>query len=557
MRNSYSATCAGVLSAAVLLAAGCGGGTSNSAPMPSPAPAPAPAPPPPPPTLDPQYLASAPSPFAANCDGVPPVGTLYVNAEVEPSLALNPQNPRNLVASWQEDRWSSGGSRGIVVGVSLDGGTTWTQRALPFSRCGGGTPANGGDYARVSNAWMATAPNGNAYIAALAFTGGVLQAGSTSAVLASRSTDGGVTWGSTTTLIRDTDNAFSDKVAITADPVTPHFVYAVWDRLVTLNAGPTYLARSRDDGATWETARPIYDPGTNNQTISNALVVLPNGTLITFFVNVVGGANNSFTSSLALIRSSDNGATWSNPPIKIADNFSVGTRDPDTGNAVRDSSLVPDIAVGPGGSLVIVWQDARFSGGARDAIAVSISNDGGFTWSAPAQASTSTTVAAFTPNVRVRSDGLIGISYFDFRPNTADRNTLPTDFWLTRSRDGQHWQENQVTGPFDMLLAPVSNTDAKGYFLGDYQSLIVSGTTFVPMYARTTNDANNRTDIYAAPAVSVTTQDFTTSAQEHAVGVSPQEAARAFRAAPQWQRDVSDNIARTLQARRMRGQRAE
>src|SRR5262249_21909078 len=151
---------------------------------------------------------------------------------------------------------------------------------------------------------------------------------------------------------------------------------------------------------------PIYDPGINNQTISNALVVLPNGTLITFFLNIVGGANNSFTSSLALIRSSDNGTTWSTPPVKIADNLSIGTRDPETGTAVRDSSLIPDIAVGPGGILVVTWQDARFSSGARDAIAVSMSNDGGLTWSAPAQASTSTTVAAFTPNIRVRSDGL-------------------------------------------------------------------------------------------------------------------------------------------------------
>src|SRR5262249_10911638 len=40
---------------------------------------------------DPQARVSAGSPFAAGCDGVPADGTLYVNAEVEPMLAVNPK----------------------------------------------------------------------------------------------------------------------------------------------------------------------------------------------------------------------------------------------------------------------------------------------------------------------------------------------------------------------------------------------------------------------------------------------------------------------------------
>ncbi len=369
----------GSLLGAALLVGGCGGGSSNSpvappAPAPAPTPPPPPPAPPPPPTLDPQYRASAPTPFVAGCDQVAAVGQLYVNAEVEPSLVINPANTRNFIASWQEDRWASGGARGIVVGSSSDGGVTWTQNALPFTRCGGGTPANGGDYERASNAWMSISTGGIAFVATLAFDGAVLQPGSVSAVLASRSTDDGVTFGPVSTLIRDGATAFNDKVAITADLVTPHFVYAVWDRL-TANTGPTMFTRSEDDGQHWDVARPIYDPGINNQTISNAIVVLPNGTLVNLFVDITGGANDSFTSALAVIRSSDNGASWSTP-IKVADNLSVGTRDPDTGAAVRDSSLVPAIEVGPGGVLYVLWQDARFSAGARDAIVLSRSTDG-------------------------------------------------------------------------------------------------------------------------------------------------------------------------------------
>jgi hypothetical protein len=538
------------LVAAALLLAGCGGGSSNSSAMMQPPPPASPPPPPPPPTIDPQYLASAHSPFAAGCEGVASPGTLFPNAEIEPSLAVNPQNTRNLVASWQEDRWSTGGSRGIVVGASSDGGASWLPQALPLTRCGGGTPANGGDYERASNVWVATSPSGTAFVAALAFTGPGLQPGSISAVVASRSTDGGATWSATATLIRDTDGSFNDKVAVTADPVTPHFVYAVWDRLTTTNTGTTWFVRSVDDGASWQAARAIYDPGPNNQTINNILVVLPNGTLIVFYVEIDTAANGALSTYFSLIRSTDNGATWSSP-VKVADDLSVGTRDPDTGQPVRDASILPEIAVGPGGSLFVVWQDARFSGGVRDGIALTRSDDGGLAWSAPVRVNANGAVAAFVPSVNVRADGTIGVAYFDFRANTADRNTLLTDYWLARSANGTVWQETQIAVAFDLAIAPTSTaTTPEGFFLGDYQGLVSIGTTFVPLFARTNSgDPANRTDVFAAPAVSATAAATAAGASSMSVATRP-DALEMYRESPQWQRAAQDNIARALRARR-------
>src|SRR5215468_167276 len=118
-----------------------------------------------------QVRVSSTSPFAPGCDGVPLTGTLYSNAEVEPMIAINQRNPKNIVGVWQQDRWSSGGAEGLMTGTSFDGGQTWSLSAPAFSRCTGGNANNGGDYPRASDPWVSIGPDGNVYQAAIAFSG--------------------------------------------------------------------------------------------------------------------------------------------------------------------------------------------------------------------------------------------------------------------------------------------------------------------------------------------------------------------------------------------------
>jgi hypothetical protein len=447
------------------------------------------------PAPDPQFRVSAASPFSAGCDGVPAGGTVFANAEVEPTVAINPHDTTNIVAAWQQDRWSNGGARGIVAGVSHDGGKTWVQQPMPFSRCGGGTPGNGGDYERATDTWLSAAPNGTLHQVALGFS----NTAPVSAILASRSTDGGATWSATRTLIRDTGDFFNDKCSVTADPVSPHYVYAVWDRTIGQNRGPTEFARSVDDGVSWETARAIYDPGLNRQTIGNEIVVLPDGTLVNLLVELGLAANGSVTSALlGVIRSGDHGATWS-ARVQVAQLLTVGTTDPHTGAFVRDGSIVPQMAVAPDGTLYVVWQDSRFSSGARDGIALAHSGDGGLTWSAPVQVNGSSAVPAFTPNVAVRADATIGVTWFDFRP-VSSATTLLTQQWLARSGNASAWSETAIGAPFDMLLAPTSGGSST-YFIGDYHGLATVGNLFVPLYVQTVANVANHTDVFIAPQV--------------------------------------------------------
>lgn len=95
-------------------------------------------------------------------------------------------------------------------------------------------------------------------------------------------------------------------------------------------------------------------------------------------------------------------------------------------------------------------------------------------------------VEAFTPAIRVATDGTIGVTYYDFRNNTSDPSTLPTDYFIVHchpsasiscTNPGDWASETQLTSsPFDMRKAPV----ARGFFVGDYEALAVAGTEFRP-----------------------------------------------------------------------------
>jgi hypothetical protein len=462
--------------------------------------------------VGPAVLASGPSPFAGCTVGqMFPTSVVYPNTEVEPFVAVNPTNPNNIIGVFQQDRWNDGGARGLVASRSTNGGTGWAESFAAFSACAGGTGPNA--YERASDPWVTFDPAGNAYQISLS----VSDQQETSAILVSKSTDGGATWGPPTTLIRDTSGLhFNDKESITADPTRPGYVYAVWDRGAFPGEqrsavsearsfafrGQPIFARTTDGGAHW--SRPVAMSNQNMFTIGHQIAVLPDGTLVDAFIDFRGSGlqpspNQAFQ---AVMISRDAGLHWSQP-IKIS-NYVFPSPcgpelvcDPDTGEPVRAGTHIPDIAVDPTtGYVYVVWADARFSGGARPDIVLSRSTDGGRSWSTPVKVNqTPVPAAAFNATVEVSEDGTVGVLYYDFRGNTAAPG-LPTDVFLAHSHDGgATWSEQHLDGPFDMENAPF----ARGYFLGDYHGLTAIGSDFLAFFSVSTV-ADNSADVVAVRA---------------------------------------------------------
>ena len=449
---------------------------------------------------------SGASPFTAGCSLAGQTGTNYPNSEVEPYVEVNPANGDNLIGAWQQDRWSDGGSRGNVVGASLDNGASWQiVGQTKNSICSGGTASNGGGYQRASDPWVTISPNGNAYLMSLSIDQDPTSAfgSNPDAMLVSKSTNGGLTWSDPITLIRDTNpNRLNDKNSMTADPNDSKYVYAIWDRLesppsgntnpnagenATAYRGPTLFTRTTNAGNSWEEPRIIFDPGTQQQTIGNQIVVRPQGELVNVF-NLIQNTRKKATRgyNVSVIRSEDKGETWSKP-IRFERMVNPGVSDPDDGDPVRTGDIIPDAAVDPNsGQLYAVWQDKRFDDGQHDSIALSTSTDGGLTWTPAVKVNRTPTnipsgnQQAFTPAVDVAEDGTVSVTYYDFRNNTADPDTLPTDYFVVHCDAGSDCSEAANYGDevrltdtsFDMGKAPV----ARGYFTGDYEGLAATGS---------------------------------------------------------------------------------
>jgi hypothetical protein len=277
----------------------------------------------------PPVVASGSSPFllctADNAAVQQQFSTLYPNAEPEMRSDINPTNPLNLVGMYQQDRWNNGGARGLVASWTKDGGATWHPVVVPgISKCSGGI------YDRASDPWLSFAPNGDLYAISLSFD--VFD--THNAIIVNKSTNGGESWGPPLEVTADNTNGL-DKQPITADPYNANRVYAVWDRFLSppgINASDqgkihaqsyvqqAWLSRTTSGGAGWEPPRVLFNPGTHAGTIGSIIVVLPNAThdLIDGFILFADHKSKIRGSQIAVVRSTDHGATWSQNPIIVA-----------------------------------------------------------------------------------------------------------------------------------------------------------------------------------------------------------------------------------------------
>jgi hypothetical protein len=415
------------------------------------------------------------------------------DTQAEPSIAVNPQNPLNVVAAYQEGRRANGGDATNGFATSFDGGATWTSGELPKLTTQI-TPT--GSFERASDAVVAFGPDNVVYANSLVFDQDTSN-GLRSGMAVNVSKDGGRTWSDPVVFQDDQLGGLNDKNWIVVDQsdAPGHHkgrVYVVWDRVAPVVY--QYCDANCDNVNNWlptfATLSPLVFPG---QGIGAYPVIMANGGLgIVMSTTTEGIPTNTGADepevdaqNQVFISAPTAGQTPYPAPLQFLPPVQIAADKSNPTPAQRASDGLPAAAVDPSrGTLYAVWDDGRFrTDGANDAV-ISRSTDSGQTWSSPARVNPGPKtdhVNHYNVTIAVGEDGKV---YVDYRQR--DQSAPGPLFTPTIETYHQQSSDGGRTWTQPLLVDSVASNayyDAfsrDGSFEGDYdQTATAGGYTYV------------------------------------------------------------------------------
>jgi hypothetical protein len=362
----------------------------------------------------------------------------------EPSVAVNPRSPDQVVAVFQDNAHAA---------YSTDAGRTWNVEDV--------APKN----YRISGDVSTTFDNqGHAFICYIAFdklgSFNYWARGATrNGIFIRRSLDGGKTWEKDHIPVAEQPSQpgipFEDKPYIVADTTQGKFagnLYIGWTRW-RLEDSQMVLSRSTDDGKTWSQpveidAHPGLPRDDNGAAEGFAGVVAPDGKLYAIW---------SQDDDIMLTSSHDGGKTFAHARAVIHTAPIMFAID-----GLERANGFPQIAIDPKSKrLYITWSDYR--NGDLD-VFIASSDDGGKHWSDAQRVNNDPVhngAEQFFQWLAVDpTDGSVDVLFYDRR---GDPQNLKQIVVLARSTDGAASFTNYAwtNEPFE----------ASGVFFGDYTGL--------------------------------------------------------------------------------------
>jgi len=371
--------------------------------------------------------------------------TATAGSFTEPSIAINPVSPQNIVAVFQTNAQAS---------YSQDAGRTWAM-------ANGVAPSNYKISGDVSTAFD---NHGHAFICYIAFDKlGTFNYWGHNAtrngIFVRRSVDGGKTWDANHVAVSEYATAagipFEDKPYLVVDTSQSRYagnLYVGWTRW-TLTDSEMMFSRSTDDASTWSPPIEIdRHPGLprddNGAAEGFAGAVGPDGR-----VYAVWSQDND----IFLTTSRDGGKTFARARAIIHTApimFAVQT--------LERANGFPQVGIDPHTrQLYVTWSDYR--NGDIDVFSAT-STDGGKKWSAPVRVNDDPVhngAEQFFQWLAVDPvDGAANVLFYDRRGDPENQKQTVT---LARSTDGGQTFQNYAwsSEPFE----------AEGVFFGDYTGL--------------------------------------------------------------------------------------
>ena len=312
-------------------------------------------------------------------------------AQNETTIAVNPFNPRNIVAGSNDYRlFNTREARNDASGfayTSFDGGRTWRNVQLPKLTFQTGATGQLNIMDSAGDPAIAFGPHDTVYYANLVFSRAAVLAGDqgASGLTVSVSHDGGLTWGDPTIVQLDgvapdgthvPTTVFNDKEWIGVDPIRGT-AYVSWTRFVRSPTGaylesPIMSTRSTDQGRSWSAPVRVspslvgFTGGITPFSQGSNPAVTPDGALHIAYETAVcataacTGADDH--DAIVVATSRDGGRTFRNTEVALDFDFPVNAdtgRASLTGENFRINSY-PQLTVDRlTGRLWVTWADDR------------------------------------------------------------------------------------------------------------------------------------------------------------------------------------------------------
>lgn len=384
----------------------------------------------------------------------------------ESSIAVNPTNPLNLIASAVDYRDGSS----TWAYHSTDGGVTWENTNLGKARTG---------WTSTNDPSVCFDHEGRGYLCYGGFSRDTNAQFGENGVFVSITTNGGTTWNPkhipviTHTGQQTVDSSFEDKYYIhvdtgSASPFRSR-LYIPWKRVVNRDSSTQIvISFSTDRGLTWsvpvnvgERLANTSDDPTFGQSFPLARTS-PDGS-----VHVVW--NSGTENSIRHARSSDGGASWTEPVIiqtykPFGEKIEVANQINSRVKGVVRAEAYPTLVIDNTGGLRNGWFYLCWAADNYPNVYFSRSTDNGDSWSLPQIVHSDTANDQFWPWVALDpTNGDLAVMYFDSRDD-AD-NSLVNCYVSYSSDGGYTWTDRRVgDGINDLRQNPFQGNT----FAGDY-----------------------------------------------------------------------------------------
>jgi len=399
----------------------------------------------------------------------------YTNSSSQHKTEVEPDTysfGSTIVATFQAGRfYSGGGSSNIGWATSTNNGSSWTNGFLS-----GITVYAGGTYKRASDPSVAhDAAHHTWLISSLAMSVSNKNVVGV-AILISRSTDGGLTWGKPIVVAAAGPNDNLDKEWIVCDETvsSPYYghCYVEWDNKNLKSR--ILMSTSTDAGIRWGNAKSPQKQSFS--ALGGQPLVQPNGTVI---VPIYGTDLTTNIDNIYAYTSTDGGTSWNDPVVVSPVTYHIQQA------SYRGGSL-PSAEIDQAGKVYVVWADCRFEKNCSAGDIVMSTSTNGMTWTAVQRIPidpVGSGVDHFTAGIAVDkntagSQAHLALAYYYFA-NTNCTNTTCQLYagFVSSVNGGASWSSNvQLAG--EMSLKWLAKT-TDGYMTGDYISTsIVDGQAF-------------------------------------------------------------------------------